>query len=101
MERAVHKVRRLPDRKAVTGQVKKNKKRFLILLFLIDRSSLLLLLLLSLNAHNHVDDYSGTFQSTFQLWSQVLKIDLLHCHSLSDSQKQKQKQKTSLPEPYV
>ena len=42
------------------------------------------LLLLSLDAHNHVDDYSGTLggvrkKSTFQLWSQVLKIKLLHC----------------------
>ena len=41
----------------------------------------------SLDAHNHVDDYSGTLggvrKSTFQLWSQVLKTELLHCHSLS------------------
>ena len=45
------------------------------------------ILLLSLDAHNHVDDYSGTLgvfakkqrkkKSTFQLWSQVPK--LLHC----------------------
>ena len=61
-------------------------------------------------AHNHTDDYSGTLvvfaKSTFQLWSQVLKIKLLHCHkfslslslSLSLSQKNKQtnKQKTQL-----
>ena len=44
---------------------------------------------LSLDAHNHVDDYSGTLdrvcKSTFQLWSQVPKIELLHCHSLSVS----------------
>ena len=41
--------------------------------------------LLSLDAHNHVDDYSGTLggvrKSTFQLWSQVLKIKLLHCQA--------------------
>ena len=43
------------------------------------------LLLLSLDAHNHADDYSSTLggvhnnnnnnkKSTFQLWSQVLKL---------------------------
>ena len=35
--------------------------------------------LLSLDAHNHVDDYSGTLggvrKSTVQLWSQVLTIN--------------------------
>ena len=50
----------------------------------------------SLDAHNHVDDYSGTLggvrKSTFQFWSQVLKIELLHCHSLSLSLKNKTKQ---------
>ena len=51
--------------------------RFLfVCLFLL----LLLFLLLSSDAHNHVDDYSGTLggvrKSTFQLWSQVLKIRL-------------------------
>ena len=55
-----------------------------------------ILLLLSLDAHSYVDDYSGTLggvrKSTFQLWSQVLKIKLLctlsQVHSLSLSQKQ-------------
>ena len=57
---------------------------------------------LSLDAHNHVDDYSGTIQvvfakSTFQLWSQVLKIELLHCHSLSLSLSLSQKQQQQKP----
>ena len=45
-------------------------------------SSYVFFFLLSLDVHNHVDDYSGTLggvrKSTFQLWSQVLKIKLLH-----------------------
>ena len=35
----------------------------------------------------------GFTKSTFQLWSQVLKIQLLHCHSLSVSQKQNKNKK--------
>ena len=52
--------------------------------------------LLYLDAHNHIDDYSGTLGGdrkvhvNFQLWSQVLKIKLLHCLKFILSQKQQQ-----------
>ena len=60
-------------------------------------SSYVFFFLLSLDVHNHVDDYSGTLggvgKFTFQLWSQVLKIELLHCHSLSVSLRKRKKRR--------
>ena len=55
-----------------------------------------ILLLLSLNAHNHVDDYSGTSGGVRKVHISalvtVLILLLLHCNSFSVSEKKKKEQ---------